>query len=453
MTGRRRVVAALAAATLGLVATGCSGDDDSGSSDASISMWTFKRTHVTALEQAAATFKEKTGITVKVEAFTPDDVFTSKIQSAAQTRDLPDVLELHAGGEDMRVGGGGLLTDLKGDFDDAKLRRFLPSTREAGRVTDERKAKTEELANATVGTLYSVPFTAGTFGIVYASKEKMAAAGLDPDQPPKTWEEFVGYLQATTKVDAKQGGLSLGLKVTQTGFNWIYEQLAFAYLGEDRFEALFAKDTGQGFASPEGIRTLELYNQLKPYWIPGVTALGIDEADVAFAQGRSAFNVGGTFTMAFLAQNDVKPENLLTFPIPPATGGKVSDLRLAPLALTGLSVTETSKQREASVKWLEFLTSTEGAGIFAKASLDLPATDLGDQAEALIGKDLAALQKFFTGPPESTYDAADRAFRPPDYDEVEVGNPLLRMSPLGEMAPAATGAQLDKVLVAMWQAK
>jgi multiple sugar transport system substrate-binding protein len=446
-------VAALAAATLGLAAAGCSGDDDSGSSDATISMWTFKRTHLTALEQAAATFKEKTGITVKVEAFTPDDVFTSKIQSAAQTRDLPDVLELHAGGEDMRVGGGGLLTDLKGDFDDAKLQRFLPSTREAGRVTDERKAKTEELANATVGTLYSVPFTAGTFGIVYANKEKLAAAGLDPNQPPKTWEQFVGHLQATTRADAKQGGLSLGLKVTQTGFNWIYEQLAFAYLGEDRFEALFAKDTSQGFGSPEGVKTLELYNQLKPYWIPGVSALGIDEADVAFAQGKSAFNVGGTFTMAFLAQNDMKPEDLLTFPIPPATGGMVTDLRLAPLALTGLSVTETSKQREASVKWLDFLTSTEGAGIFAKASLDLPATDLGDQAEALIGKDLAALQKFFTGPPQSMYDAADRAFRPPDYDEVEVGNPLLRMSPLGETAPAATGAQLDKVLAAMWQAK
>ncbi|BCB73848.1 hypothetical protein GCM10022251_13270 [Phytohabitans flavus] len=446
-------MAALAAATLGLAAAGCGGDDDSGTSDATISMWTFKRTHVAALEQAAATFKEKTGITVKVEAFTPDDVFTSKIQSAAQTRDLPDVLELHAGGEDMRVGGGGLLTDLKGDFDEAKLQRFLPSTREAGRVTDERKAKIEELANATVGTLYSVPFTAGTFGIVYANKDKMAAAGLDPDTPPKTWEEFLTYLQATTKVDAKQGGLSLGLKVTQTGFNWVYEQLAFAYLGADRFKALFGQQAGQGFASADGIKTLELYSQLKPYWIPGASALGIDEADVAFAQGKSAFNVGGTFTMAFLSQNDMKPEKLLTFPVPPATGGKVSDLRLAPLALTGLAVTETSKQREASVKWLDFLTGAEGAGIFAKASLDLPATDLGSQAETLIGKDLAALQKFFTGPPESMYDAADKSFRPPDYDEVEVGNPLLKMSPLGEVAPAATGAELDKVLAAMWQSK
>ena len=452
MIGSRRVVAAVAALALALTATACSGDEASGDGDAALTMWTFKRTHVEALQQAAAAFKAKTGIEVKIEAFTPDDVFTAKIQSAAQTKDLPDVLELHAGGEDMRVGGGGLLADLAGDFD-AKLDRFLPSTREAGRVTEQRKATTEELASATVGTLYSVPFTAGTFGIVYANKEKLAAAGLDPEQPPKTWEEFLTYLQKTTAADKERGGLSLGLKVTQTGFNWVYEQLAFAYLGRQRFETLFGKGTTAGFGSPDGVKTLDLYSQLRPYWTPGVTALGIDEADIAFAQGRSAFDVGGTFTLAFLAQNGMKPENVLAFPVPPATGGAVSDLRLAPLALTGLSITSTSGNKGGAAQWVDFLTSAEGAGIFAKASLDLPATDLGTQAEALIGADLAALQEFFTGPAESTYDAANRGFRPPDYDEVEMGNPLLRLSPLGEADAAATGKQLDAVVKAMWDAK
>jgi multiple sugar transport system substrate-binding protein len=447
-----RAIAAVAATVLGLGTAACSGDDAE-TSNASISMWTFKRTHVAALQSVAAAFKAKTGITVNVEAFTPDDVFTAKIQSAAQTKDLPDVIELHAGGEDMRVGGAGLLADLNEQFPAATLQRFLASTREAGRVTDQRKSSITELKDAKVGTLYSVPFTAGTFGIVYANRDKMKAAGLNPDTPPKTWEEFLQYLQATTKVDAKTGGLSLGLKVSQTGFNWIYEQMAFAYLGESRFQQLFAKDGGQGFGSADGVKTLDLYSQLSPYWIPGVTALGIDEADVAFAQGKSAFNVGGTFTLAFLAQNNMSPDNLLTFPIPPPSGGKVSDIRLAALALTGLSVTSTSKNRDAANKWVDFLTSPEGAGQFAKESLDLPATDLGTQAEALLGAKLAALQKYFTGSKESTYDAANRGFRPPDYDEVQVGTALLKLSPLKEASAAATGAQLDTVMKAMWAGK
>ncbi|GAA1851757.1 extracellular solute-binding protein [Asanoa iriomotensis] len=452
MIGNRRILAAVAAAALALTATACGDDDGGAEAGGALTMWTFKRTHVDALQQAAAAFKAKTGIDVRIEAFTPDDVFTAKIQSAAQTKDLPDVLELHSGGEDMRVGGGGLLTDLKGDFD-GKLDRFLPSTRESGRVTQQRKDSIEELSSATVGSLYSVPFTAGTFGIVYANKQKLEAAGLDPAKPPATWEEFLTYLKATTTADKTAGGLSLGLKVTQTGFNWIYEQLAFAYLGQQKFEALFGKGTTAGFGSPDGLRTLDLYAQLKPYWMPGASALGIDEADIAFAQGKSAFNVGGTFTLAFLAQNGMKPENVLTFPIPPATGGAVSDLRLAPLALTGLSVTSTTTNKDAATQWVDFLTSAEGAGIFAKASLDLPATDLGTQAETLIGTDLAALQQFFTGPAENTYDAANRGFRPPDYDEVEMGNPLLKLAPLGEADAAATGKTLDTVIKAMWDAK
>ncbi|GIH05642.1 sugar ABC transporter substrate-binding protein [Rhizocola hellebori] len=448
---RARAIAVAATIALALSTTACS-DDDPASATPTLEMWTFKRTHVAALQEVATAFKTKTGITVNIQAFTPDDVFTAKIQSAAQTKDLPDVLELHAGGEDMRVGGAGLLADLAGDFAGPGLDRFLTTTRQAGLVTEERKAKTEELKDAKVGTLYSVPFTAGTFGIVYGNREKMQAAGLNPDSPPKTWEQFLSYLQATTKVDAKQGGLSLGLKVSQTGFNWIYEQLAFAYLGEARFQALFAKD-GQRFAAPDAVKTLELYSQLTPYWIPGVSALGIDEADVAFAQGKSAFNVGGTFTMAFLAQNGMTPEKMVTFPIPPPAGGKVSDLRLAALALTGLSVTSTTKDKAAAVKWVDFLSSAEGAAIFAKSSLDLPATDLGAQAQALLGPKLAALQQYFTGPKESTYDAANRSFRPPDYDEVPVGTALLKLSPLKEAGAAATGAQLDSVIAAMWVKK
>ncbi|WP_424534927.1 extracellular solute-binding protein [Sphaerisporangium viridialbum] len=453
----RKAAATVTALLLALGTAACSGSggdagSGSGSGGTALRMWTFKRTHLAALEKAAAEFTRQTGVAVKVEAITPDDAFTAKIQSAAQTKDLPDVLEVHAGGEDFRIGGSGLLADLAGDFPAASLDRFLPSTREAGLVTAERQRQVVELKPAKVGSLFSVPFTAGTFGIVYGNREKMAAAGLDPATPPKTWEQFIDYLAATTKADPRQGGLSLGLKVSQTGFNWIYSQLAYAYLGKDRYQAMFGKGTTQGFASPDGVKTLSLYGRLTPYWIPGATALGIDDADVAFAQGKSAFDVGGTFTLAFLAQNGMKPSNVLSFPVPPPSGGKISDLRLAPLALTGLSITSTSRNHDAAAKWVDFLTSPKGAGIFATSSLDLPATDLGADAEKLLGPDLAALQKYFTGPPESTYDAADGSFRPPGYDEAKVGPPMVKLSPLKEADPAATGTQLDAVIGAMWKA-
>ncbi|GAA1009985.1 hypothetical protein Aple_023230 [Acrocarpospora pleiomorpha] len=456
MTYRARI---LTVALCGVLAAACStgtqpAAEGTQAAGQSLRMWTFKQSHADALNKAAARFKTDTGISVVVEAVTPDDVFVAKVQSAAQTGDLPDVLEVHAGGEDRELGASGLLSDLSADVKADWLNRLLPTTREAGLMTQaviDRAAADSPFKQVKAGTLFSVPFTAGAFGIVYANKEKLTAAGLSPDTPPKTWEEFLAALKATTEKEPDAGGLSLGLKVSQTGFNWVYQPLAHSYLGRDRFQALFAKGAAQGFGSPDGVKTLELYGQLTPYWMPSSTTLNIDEADIAFAQGKSAFNVGGTFTLAFLAQNGMSPDKVLAFPIPPSADGQQKEIAMAPLALTSLGVTATTENREAAIKWIDFATSATGAGIIASASLDLPATDLGTDAASLVGPDLAALQKYFTGTPESTYDAADNTFFPPDYDQVKPGDAMVRLSPLKERTPAQAGSELDEIFGAMWK--
>ncbi|GAA1296906.1 hypothetical protein Psi02_13540 [Planotetraspora silvatica] len=453
---RKRALGAAVALVVGVVVAGCGGGaEEQQGGEQTLKMWTFKKSHADALNKVAAQFKSETGITVSVEAVTPDDVFVSKVQSAAQTGGLPDVLEVHAGGEDLEMGASGLLQDLQGDVDATWKQRLLPTTQESGVMTQQRiddAASDSPFKSTKAGQRFSVGFTAGAFGIVYANKDKLQAAGLDPNTPPKTWEEFLAALKATTGKDSQQGGLSLGLKVSQTGYNWVYQPLAHAYLGKDRFHALFAKGAAQGFASPDGVKTLDVFSRLTPYWMPGSTTLGIDEADIAFAQGKSAFDVGGTFTLAFLAQNGLTPDKVLTFPIPPSADGVNKEISMSPLALTGLGVTATTKNRAAAVKWLDWLTSPKGAGAVAKESLDLPATDLGADAESLLGADLAALQKYFTGPPESAYDAADVSFFPSDYDQVKPGDLMVRLSPLQEVSPQQAGTELDKIMGSMWKA-
>jgi ABC-type glycerol-3-phosphate transport system substrate-binding protein len=454
---RKRALGAAVALVVGVVVAGCGGGagEQQQGGEQTLKMWTFKKSHADALNKVAAQFTSETGIAVSVEAVTPDDVFVSKVQSAAQTNGLPDVLEVHSGGEDLEMGASGLLQDLQGDVNGAWKQRLLPTTQESGVMTQQRiddAANDSPFKSAKAGQRFSVGFTAGAFGIVYANKEKLKAAGLDPNTPPKTWEEFLDALKATTGEDSQQGGLSLGLKVSQTGYNWIYQPLAHAYLGKDRFHTLFAKGAAQGFASPDGVKTLDVYSKLTPYWMPGSTTLGIDEADIAFAQGKSAFDVGGTFTLAFLGQNGMTPDKVLTFPIPPSAEGVNKEISMSPLALTGLGVTATTKNRAAALKWIDWLTSPKGAGAVAKESLDLPATDLGADAESLLGADLAALQKYFTGPPESAYDAADVSFFPSDYDQVKPGDLMVRLTPLQEVSPQQAGTELDKIMGSMWKA-
>ncbi len=456
--GTPRLLAAITtsvALLLSSVACGSSSDGSTGSG-ATLEMWTFKQTHVKPLQAAAASFKDKTGITVNITAYTPDDAFKSKVMSAAATKNVADVLEVHAAGEDFVLGGAGILADITSNVDDSWKGRFLKGTADAGRVSEERYQRSLAPKAADVGIktgqLFSIPFTSGTFGIVYASKAKLTAAGLNPAAPPKTWTELVSWLQATTAKDPQNGGITIGLKSSSTGFNWILQPLAYAYLGKDRYEALFGKDSGKVWGNADGEQVLALYDKLTPYWTPGSQTLGIDDADRAFAQGKSAFDVGGTFTLAAIQQNGMNPGDLIAFGLPPAEGGQVTDLKLAPLALTGLSVSATSKQPEAAIKWLDYLTSADQAGAFAKASLDLPGVDLGDQAASLLGPDLAALQKVFDAPGPNTYNPDDMSkYQSPIYDQAISGDTLVKMSPLKQVSVADTNKQLGKIISDSWK--
>jgi multiple sugar transport system substrate-binding protein len=454
MVGTPRLLAAITT-SVALLLSACSSSGSSGSGT-TLEMWTFKQTHVKPLQAAAAAFKEKTGITVNVTAYTPDDAYKSKVMSAASTKNVADVLEVHAAGEDFVFGGAGILADITSNVDSSWQGRFLKGTADSGRVSEQRYQRSLAPKAADVGIktgqLFSVPFTTGTFGIVYANRSKLTAAGLDPAKPPTTWAEFVSWLRTSVARDATVGGLTVGLKSSSTGFNWMLQPLAYAYLGKDRYEALFGKDTSKAFGGADGEKVLSLYDQVTPYWTPGSQVLSIDDADRTFAQGKSTFDLGGTFTLAAIQQNGMNPGDVLAFPLPAPADGQVTQLKLAPMALTGLSVSAQTKNQDAAVKWLDFLTTADQAGAFAKASLDLPGVDLGDKAADLLGPDLAALQKAFGTPGPNTYDpAATVNYQAPNYDQAIAGDALVKMSPLKQEPVQATNKQLGAIIADSWK--
>ena len=418
-------------------------------------MWTFKQTHVKALQDAAAAFKAKTGITVDITAYTPDDTYTSKVQSAAGTHGLPDVLEVHAAGEDFTFGAAGLLTDLSSDINSAWKSRFLAGTADAGLVTPQiyqaslNPKSTHD--GIKTGQLFSIPFTAGTYGVVYANKAKLQAAGLDPNAVPKTWQDLVSWMKATDTKDPAQGGVTLGLSDSSTGLDWLMEPLAYSYLGKTKYEALFGKDSSQDWGSPNGQAVLDLYNQVTPYWSPGDQTLSIDNADLAFAQGKSAFDIGGTFTESSLQQDGMDPNNIVAFGLPPAAGGAIgSDFKLAPFALTGLAITSQTKNSPAAVQWLNFLTTESVAGQFAQTSFDLPATDLGANASKDVGKYLSSLESVF-GSGDNAFNASLNSFQSPTWDITKAGDIVIKMSPLKQASSAAVNSQLGAYNTNSWK--
>jgi len=446
----RPFLAVLVAVALG--ATGaCSSSGGTTSSSKSLVMWTFKQSHVKALQAVAAGFTKETGISVSVQVYGPDDAYITKVQAAAKTGGLPDLLEVHTNGDDLTFGAAGLLTDLAKDVDATWLNSYRPEVRVDGSVTSEYYQKSLAADSATKGIKqgqrFSVPLTIGTFGIVYANKQRLTAAGVTT--APTTWEDFVADLGKVKASDASTGGVSLGLKSPSTGLEWLMQPMAYGLLGSDRFRALWGKDKGTNFSSSTGTQVLDTYGQVTPYWMPGTQTLDIDAADLAFAQGKSSFDIGGTFTLAFLAQNGFDPNNVLTFPIPAPAAGAVKNLSLAPFTLTGMSVSATSKNRPGAIKWLQYLARKDVSATFAKSALDVPPTDLGSDPNSAVGPELGAMiASFGSGP--SAYNPGDTSYRPNAYNSGDVGAVLMNFTPLKTKSAAQTGSDLTKLIDSYW---
>ena len=207
------------------------------------------------------------------------------------------------------------------------------------------------------------------------------------------------------------------------------------------FHDLYGTDKSKAWGSANGQQVLELYNQLTPYWTPGTQTLGIDDADRAFAQGKAAFDIGGTFTISAIQQNGMDPAKILAFPIPAPEAGAAKDFKLAPFALTGLAVSAQTANRAAALQWLDFLTQPAQAGAFAQAALDLPGTDLGANAEKLVGPYLSSMEAAF-GTGDHAWNPGDSTFKGSTWDIQVAGDILVKMSPLKELGPAATNQQL-----------
>src|SRR4030088_1653584 len=104
------------------------------------------------------------------------------------------------------------------------------------------------------GKIYGIPTNGYTLGILY-NRKMFTAAGLDPDSPPKTWDDFRKYAKALTSSSV------FGFAETSTGnqggwhfTNWMYTA------GGDLQSADGTKAT---FNSDKGISVLQLLKDMR----------------------------------------------------------------------------------------------------------------------------------------------------------------------------------------------
>ena len=105
---------------------------------------------------------------------------------------------------------------------------------------------------------WGVPFQRSTI-VMYYNKDMFRAAGLDPQKPPKTWDEYIAMGKKLTKTDSSGKTSQWGAMIPSTG----YPYWMFGALAKQNGQVLMNQEgTETYFTNPAVVEALQFWQSL-----------------------------------------------------------------------------------------------------------------------------------------------------------------------------------------------
>ena len=307
-------------------------------------------TRVKAMDQLIAEFqKANPGITVKQVTFPYAD-YQTRVIAANMAGNAPDVMQLFYGWLDKFVAGGILQPLPKDAFPHEKIEKdFFPI------VTAMKRD----------GEYYGLPTAVRSLALFY-NKKLFKEAGLDPNSPPKTLDEYVAAAQKIAKLDGAGNIVVAGSTLDMGGqdHQWWREVLVRQFGGEPYKD----NDTKVNYNNEAGLKALNFYTSLQLEKKIGKAGF-MDEGQAAFRGGKAGMTIDGTFRLG--AFGSIKDFEWGVTELPANAQGVRSNY--ASYFANGISSKTKGEELEASKKFLTYLTSPEAMAIWLKTVGELPA--------------------------------------------------------------------------------
>lgn len=314
---------------------------------------------------ADAYVAEHPEVTIEITVL-ENEAFKTKIATAMQSGDPPDVFQSWGGGVLYQYADAGLVRDITADL------------AEDGWGESFGQAGLALYANN--GKNYGVPWRMGMVGMWY-SKSDFADAGIET--PPATWDEFLKTVETLKAADITPITLGEGDK-WPGHFYWVY--LAIRNGGKAAFDAAY---TRQGsFADPPFVKAGEDLLQLvalEPFQ-PDFLAATYTDSDSLFANGKTAMQLMGHWepnNLDGLAEDPAAMRaNLGFFPFPAVAGGAGDP---SDVLGGGDGFAIGSNAPDSAVDFVHFLTSVPmqkewaGAGWAVPPAVTAAAADVTDE--------------------------------------------------------------------------
>jgi ABC-type glycerol-3-phosphate transport system substrate-binding protein len=330
---------------------------------ADVVIWHWMTDRKKAFNELAKKYKEQTGRQVEFKLFAPSGVYSQKIQAATQAGTLPDIF--------------GVLGEKKSFSIFIKAGHVLNLTREMRANGNEWKDSffpkallvNEFERNNEFDVppgIYGAPVDVTNIQMLY-NKSLFKKAGLDPEMPPRTFEEFIAA--AGKLKEAGIQGLVSGWAETWM-INCLASNFAFNIMGERKVMRTFEGKVP--YTDPDWIRVFSLFKEMvdNDVLAMGIIAMNNKDAEQNFANERAAFAFNGAWCVNVYQGMNPNLDYAAMF-VP-----KVSEKY--PMLIWGgagssFMINARSEKKEKAVEFLKWLTDKEQQSYLARATNNLPA--------------------------------------------------------------------------------
>jgi multiple sugar transport system substrate-binding protein len=309
----------------------------------------FYETKSVLMDKLIAMFEEQNPDIKVIQQTFPYENYNTKVASSVPSGTGPNVINLYYGWLPTYIDSGYLQPLPTSVFNNERIENeFFPLV---------SAAKFE-------GSYYALPTAVRSLALFW-NKDLFKKAGLDPNKPPTTVEEMIDYAKKLTVTDKNgnylQTGMTLELRAQM--HHWVREVLLRQMGGQPYSDdnKTVTYNSQAGYDAFKFFTDLELVNKV------GMPNFMTDDV-TAFKSGAMGMTVDGSFRLGTL--DKVETLDYAVAELPSMNGISSS---FASFWANGITSFTEGKELEASIKFLDFLTSDTVMAMWLEAVGELPA--------------------------------------------------------------------------------
>jgi multiple sugar transport system substrate-binding protein len=189
--------------------------------------------------------------------------------------------------------------------------------------------------------IYGLPWVVDT-RLMFYNKDLLKQAGLDPNKPIETWQEFYDAVKKIHNIKPRIYGFGMN-----TYERHVIHKKILPFIWTNNGDVLSEDNKKCVINSKQNMETLKFYLSLKPYSLVATQ----NEIDTAFCEGRIGFCISGSWLFSKIKKDYPKLNfGIMLIPKP--------DKSLTSISILGgeyLVVNKNTEHYEQSIKFIKFM--------------------------------------------------------------------------------------------------